>query len=311
VKALADSPLESARNVEATVGVVETAERTDSENSSVLYVPGANRSVSSQSSGVITELSIDVGQPVTNGSSAWSVDGVPVVAYEAAAPLFRDIKEGLSGKDVKIAQQVLADTGFLSGSIDGIAGDVTGDAIAKFNREYGYGKSNRVLGVGSLLWVPEGSGVPTSVTVRVGDSVSPGTEVYVASVEPATISVDVEPVDQQRVVTASGVSVSLPAGQTTVSDPEDVNALAEVVGDKQAFPATVALAEPRTVGTVPASSVVTDAQSRTCFFLDVDGPGIIIEATTGSFGVVDVDPALAGTSVVLNPRAVRMDTSCG
>lgn len=313
--ALSVSPLESATDTAASIGVVEAAERADSSSTTVEYVPGEAFPVTSQSTGLVTELDIAPGEQIEPGSTVLRVDRLPVTAYVSPAPLHRDIEPGMRGDDVVVAQRLLSDLDYLNSSADGIAGSATQAAIRSFNADRGYGNDNMVLSLSSLLWIPEASGPPDTVSVRVGATLEPGAELYVTTAGQGYLAVGVQPADDERVVTVNESPVNLAPGETTITDPDVVATVAATIADSMgadtSIPASIALAQPRQVGTLPAAAMVTDADGSVCFFSSVDGAGTVVEATDGSFGLVDVDAALVGTPVLLNPRDVREDLSCG
>lgn len=311
VWALSVSPLESAADTAASVGSVEVAERTDSGSTTVEYVSGDSFPVVAQSAGVITELDIVPGVSIESGSTVMKVDGLPVTAYVSATPLYRDVEPGMEGDDVAVAQGLLADLGYLGSGADGAAGSVTASAIRSFNADRGYGNDNVVLSRGSLLWVPDDSGAPEAISVRVGEDLDPGAELYATTAGEAHISVGVEASDQYRVLTVGEVNVDLAPGETTITDPDIVVAIAGYMSGEASMPATIALADPQRVGTLPAAALVTDAGGDVCFFSGIEGAGVVVEATDGSFGMVDVEADLVGTPVLLNPRDVRENLTCG
>lgn len=311
VWALSVSPLDSAADTAASIGSVEAAERADSGSTTVEYVSGDSFPVATQSAGVITELDIVPGVPIESGSTVMRVDGLPVTAYVSATPLHRDIEPGMEGEDVAAAQGLLAHLGYLGSGADGTAGPVTEAAIRSFNADRGDGTDNVVLSRGSLLWVPDDAGAPEAVSVRTGVQLEPGAEVYVTTAGEAHVSVSVEASDRHRVLTVGEVNVDLAPGETTIADPDIVAVIAGYLGGEASMPATIALADPRRVGTLPAAALVTDAGGSVCFFSGVQGAGTVVEVSDGSFGMVDVEADLVGTPVLLNPRDVREDLTCG
>ena len=309
VWALAISPLQSASAVRPVVAEVQAAERDHGFSSTATRLPAAEVGVRSQSSGTVTVLSLTAGTSVDQGEVAFAVDGVTVVAYVADAPLYRDITEGLRGDDVATAQKLLVDLGYLD-TVDGAAGVATRTAIRAFNADRGRGTNNTTLAVGSLVWIPAGSEAPAAVSVRVGDVLAPQTPLYTTTTGQASVSVGTTASDADRTLTIGTVTVTLPAGQTSVTEPDDVAALQTMLGDQDSAPATVADVVPEPVGTVPASAVVVDAQGNGCYFTGVDGDPVLIDATEGGYGLVDVGSELVGTPVLVNPRATRGDLSC-
>lgn len=309
VWALAVSPLQSATGPQPLVGAVESAERRDAESTSVALVPAQSFPVLTQSSGTVTMLSIVPDEMVTTGATALVVDGRPVVAYVSASPLFRDIGAGMEGDDVKTAQQLLADLGYL-GAVDGKAGSSTVAAIRAFNTANGLLGQSDFLAVGSLLWIPEGSMAPLSVSARVGQHVAPQTELYTTTSGADRIEVNTKGAEGDRLLKVNSVVVTLPAGQTVLTDAEDVAAIKATLGDQTKSAATLESVTPRTVGTVPTSAVVAEPGGAVCFFTDVHGPGMRIDAAAGSFGLVDVGAELIGSPVLINPRSVRENLKC-
>jgi len=311
VWALSVSPLQSDAPVAPLIAQVQTAARSNSGTTSVTVVPAGERIVKSQASGLVTQIDFTIGDSIGQGEIAMWVEGLPIFAYVAATPLHRDISNGMTGQDVSTAQQLLSDMGYLTG-VDGVVGPNTVAAIRAFNSDAGRGSTNSVLSLSSLLWIPVGSGEPRTVEVEVGDEITRHTPLYTAVVGSPSITIDTEGSSVNRIVTVGTATVPLGAGQTSITDPEDVAALLDQIGGETSAVATVADAEPAEVGTVPASSVIADAAGGVCYFTGPDGKGepVSIAAAAGASGVVDVDPSLIGTPVLVNPRETRSDLSC-
>lgn len=308
--ALQRSPLDSAASAGPLVGTIGSAERDDRVNVSVTVVNAEAFAVTTQTAGVVTALSLEPGTAPVDGTTVFEVDGLAVTAYVAPAPLYRTITRGMVGKDVETAQRLLVSLGYLDAA-DGKAGVRTAKAIVAFNKDHGRSAQGEVLGVDSLLWVPADSGPPLEVRIRVGTTLATGDEIYTTSTGHDTVYVETEATDSDRVLTVGETSVTLPAGATSVTDPGDIEAIVLALNDLTSRNVYLALSTPRLVGTVPASALVTDPTGATCFFADTTSPGTTIETTDGSFGIVDVDPALVGTKVLINPRDVREDLACG
>lgn len=309
VWALRESPLHSAEPEQPLVAQIGAAERRDSVPVALRLVEARPYPVVSQSSGIVTALSLSVGKAVSTGQTVLAVDGLPVVAYVAPSPLYRDIGPGLSGDDVTVAQQFLQEMGYL-GQVDGRVGDATVRAIREFNAAQALPHGD-VLLTSSLLWIPLDSAEPHEITVRVGQRIEPQTELYSTVSGQDQIVVDTAPAPVERMVGLGAERATLPEGQSIIADPNQVAALKEAFGEESTATGTVEGAVPRQVGTLPASAVVVDQRSHTCFFPGVSGEGIRIKAESGSFGLVDVDPALVGQPVLVNPRSTREDLSCG
>ncbi len=311
VWALSASPLKSGAPVAPLIAQVQSAARDNSSTTSVTVVPAGERVVKSQTSGLVTQTVFAVGQPIDHGDIAMRVDGLPVISYVAASPLYRDVSGGMSGSDVSTAQHLLNAMGYLD-VVDGVAGPKTVAAIRAFNADTGRGSANSVLSTNSLLWIPRGGDVPQAVMVQVGDEIAPQTPLFTTAVGSTSITVETERSEVARTLMVGTAMVPLAAGVTSITDPGDVATLLEQMGDQASAVATVSDAELTQVGTVPASAVIVDAAGGACYFTGPDGEGepVKIRVTTGTTGVVDVDPELIGTAVLVNPRETRSDLSC-
>lgn len=306
---LAQSPLSASQQVASTVGHVEAAERDDATVTTVELRGAEPFPVVTQSSGVVTDLAITPGEDIAQGTAVLRVDDREVVALVADSPMYRDVGPGDEGEDVTAVQTLLIDLDLLSGSPTGRVDGPTESAIRAFNQEYG-GTSEAVMLRTSLLWVPADASQPVTVTLRVGTEVTSGTEVYTARAARPVLDVATDASDSDRVLTVGDHQATLPAGEVTVDDDEFVSAVTEMVDDSTTLPASIALAEPRSVGVVPASAVVTDADGSVCFFPGPDGDAVPITQVEGAYGLVDVDADLVGSPVLLNPRDTRQDLTC-
>lgn len=312
VWALARSPLQSSQPSRPVVARVADAERRHDLATTVTFVPAGKLDVSTQSTGTITALSLTPGKAITQGDIALEVDGVPVIAYVSDAPLYRDIGDGTRGRDVRTLQELLMDLEYLDADseIDGTVGPSTRAAIRAFNKDHGRGSSTTTISPGFLLWVPAGTAAPREVAARVGDAAAPRSVLYTTERGTASVTVATDPSGKDRTLTVGSASVTLPAGETTVSGTDHVATVREAMGEQESTAATLTDFEPGRVGTVPASAVVVDADGRACFFPSATGDPVGIHASDGGFGIVDVDVSLVGTPVLVNPRTVRDDLSC-
>ncbi|WP_084130659.1 peptidoglycan-binding domain-containing protein [Demequina sp. NBRC 110055] len=307
------SPLESSARAEPLIGAVEAANRSGDTNVAVT-IEYANAIVpTAHASGTITALNAKVGDEVAQGMQLIEIDARSVVAYVAQAPLYRDISRGDEGDDVRTAQQLLKDLGYLESQADGEAGVSTARAIMAFNEDSGYGKNNTTLSRGALVWVGPEPATVSDMVVALGDAVVPGSEVFTTTASLAAIGVTETgalPRDGAVELEVLGVTTPYQVGTGAVTEPESVSAIAEAMGTLEESVGTIRLATPRTVATVPASALVADGAGRTCFFPGVQEAAIVVEPAGGSLGTVELEPSLLGQTVLLNPREVRSDLSC-
>jgi peptidoglycan hydrolase-like protein with peptidoglycan-binding domain len=313
IRAASQSPLESAADTAPLIGAVERAERFREAQVAIAVETADAFAPTTQASGVVTTLGIVPGSEVATGAVVVTVNDANVTAYVSDSPLFRDISRGLVGRDVATAQAVLKNLGYYSGPVDGKAGLGTERAIVAFNKANGYGDKNTVLWLAALTWVGPAPVTVAEPKVVVGGTVSPGDELFTTTTSLAAIKVTETPNvprDAEVEIVVGDVTAPYDPGSGGVTEPDAVAAIAASLGTATEGVATVRLVTPQEVGTVPASAVVSDPTGATCLFPDVLGVPVIITPLGGTLGTVDLDIALAGQQVLLNPRDVRASLSC-
>ncbi|MFE9561164.1 peptidoglycan-binding protein [Streptomyces sp. NPDC006487] len=88
---------------------------------------------------VVTKVAVGQGDPVVAGKVLLEVSGRPVFALPGALPVYRDLKPGATGDDVKQLQKALAGLGHGTGSDKaGTFGAGTKAALGSFYKSIGY-----------------------------------------------------------------------------------------------------------------------------------------------------------------------------
>ncbi|MEU6237297.1 peptidoglycan-binding protein [Kitasatospora sp. NPDC047058] len=88
---------------------------------------------------VVTKLPVKAGDQVRPGQSVLEVAGRPVFALKGDLPVYRDLRPGAAGQDVKQLQQALEELGFGSdGDPEGSYGTATEAAVKAFYAARGY-----------------------------------------------------------------------------------------------------------------------------------------------------------------------------
>lgn len=104
--------------------------------------------------GTVTTVDITAGQQVTQGQVLYTVGLRPVVAARGEVPAFRDLGEGMAGRDVTQLQQLLIGAGHLSGKADGKFTARTTRAVRAWQRALGVEQTGTVL-AGDVVYVPQ------------------------------------------------------------------------------------------------------------------------------------------------------------
>jgi hypothetical protein len=146
--------------------------------------------------------------------------------------------------------------------------------------------------------------------------VEAGADIFETAAEYVSVDVTSTGVlpDGALVLEVAGRAAPLDRETMTVTEPEFIAHVVSALGEDAAADGgtgRVRLEQPAAVGVLPASAVVSDEGGRTCFFPDVQSEAVLITPSGGSLGTVDVDAALVGRPVLVNPREVRTDVDCG
>jgi len=314
LRAASQSPLESADSPAPLIGTVTVAERSRDVTVAISVEYADALAPTTYASGTVTSVVIAPGDVVVDRALVATVNDAALVAYVSPTPLWRDVYRGLKGADVKVAQRLMTSFGYYTGPIDGDAGYGTEKAFRAFNAAHGYGADNGVLALGSVVWVGPTPVTVSSVSIAAGDLVSPGTEVFSTDSSLAAVKVT-ETASLERTLPVELVvgdtATPYQVGTERVTNPEAVAAIARELGTTTEGTGTIRLVTPISVGTIPSSAAVSTPGGATCFFPDITGPGVAITPLGGSLGTIDVDASLIGSAVLVNPREVREDLSCG
>lgn len=261
-------------------------------------------------SGTVTTIDIDPGQEVGPGTVLLTVGLRPVVIARGEVPSFRDLGEGAHGADVAQLQQLLVDSGHLTGPVDGRFAARTTRAVQRWQRDLGVERTATVA-VGDVLYVPE---LPARVVlgdeVRVGALLDAGAVVARALGAAPEITLtaggssDVPPIGTPVRVTSAdhtwaGVVAELrppPDGTTETTavlrSPEDgplcgTECDAVPLDDTGSLVAHVEVVAPATGAAVPVAALGTAADGSV-FVLDEAGSRrpVTVLATDGSRAVV-------------------------
>jgi len=229
----ASDPLETST---FTVATVATG---DVESSMVLsavaqWVPapvGANRA-----SGVVTEVSVEPGTRIDQGTVLYRVDQRPVVAASGEVPAFRAIGRGAQGVDVVQLQRMLAAVGAYGGPDDGTVGAGTVSAIRRWQKLSGVPQTG-VVELNDVIFIPH---LPVSVILNTdvivrGSMVSGGESVVQALPAAPTFSMPVTDAQAGLLPLGTRVEIASPAGSIWVS------AVSEMKRDESSSTYVVAL----------------------------------------------------------------------
>lgn len=310
-----DSPLRADESARPLVVPVGSASR-DRAVSVVLTVERSEPfQVTGAGAGTVTNVHVAAGERVEAGDPVVDLDDQPRVAFTADAPLWRDLASGDRGEDVDRLREFLTDLGLPAGTVPGRVTPATVEGIRRLNESLGRGTGDLVLHRASLLWIGPAAIRVHEVLVHVGEAVGAGQALVSGPTRPTAVVVEAPegqtwPDADHLLAVGDGLEVPFEPEVGRLEDPESVAAVTEALRADEG-PGMVRLAAPEEVGTLPVAAVVTDADGRTCVFDSESGPPVPIEVSGGSLSIAEVPAEWVGRPVLVNPREVREDLSCG
>lgn len=176
--------------------------------------PASTTTVRAATPGTVTSVSMVEGGEIEAGQELFRVDDRPVLALVTSTPFYRVLGSGDDGDDVLALQRLLAELGYYDGEVDGDYGGGTQEAVRDLLEDRGLERTSRVgPETFQAVGAPDtGTPVAASVSVRVGDTVQPGTTALV--VRPAgalEVVVSINEVDIPKVKTGQAATVTLDA----------------------------------------------------------------------------------------------------
>lgn len=287
----------------------------DSRSVQVTLDQQAGLQLITSATGVLTESSCQNGASVTSGSVPWSANEQPIVALHTAVLLYRDLKVGDTGRDVRALQEELhrlavgsAATGTLTSSdtaaFDKLASTAAGAALAA-------GAISRR----NVVWIPMTTTPIAQCQAQIGSDLT----AQLALTSPATTAGRIVPMPTgllpgTRTLTVDGTPINVdPSGRI-----EDDTALAKLLATPtgQAAAATIssqspvpligtlALNKPLMTASIPASAVI-ESNGTTCV-IDAGESRRSVAVVSSQLGrsiVSFTSTAAPPTSVQVNPPA--------
>jgi len=157
--------------------------------------------------GVITSLPAE-GAVVSKGRAIYRVGDEPVVVMYGGVPLYRTLRSGVEGADVKEFEANLSSLGYGGFNVDDTYTDSTASAVKTWQNDLGMNATG-VIDPGRIFMVP-GPVRVTDLQTEASAHIAPGQPVltYTGTVRVVTIDLDVN--DQNLAKKGAKVTVTLP-----------------------------------------------------------------------------------------------------
>ena len=306
----------------------------DPQDASVTVVPGPTRTLTSAVGGRLTSFSCAVGSRMTSGTSAFSIDGTPILLLATGVPLWRDIRIGDHGDDITALQTELTRLGF-GANADGKWGARSQNAYESLLRKRGM-RLDPSGGVSAerIAWLPSETAAVSNCAASVGDTVEPTQAVarFPAGLASATVAVgstgsagsagsagstgstgSAKSQTGDRVIVVDDARIPLPA-DGRLTDQDALDTIANSFGYRQAMSGTdggpddqqpsiafqTVLTTPLRVAVVPPSAVYGLEGNRGC--VRQRGNSVPVSIVGSQLGETLIRSDHALSRVELNPR---------
>lgn len=175
---------------------------------------GTPRAVTARTEGTLTAVP-SAGDRIRRGETLFRVDDQDVPLLYGSVPAWRDLTEGVEGRDVRQLERNLAALGYDGFTVDGDYTDATADAVQEWQEDLGLDETG-VLTPADIVF-HDGPVRVDSVDATLGTVLMPGASILTVTGTEVAVSVELE-TDQRRLAPVGGeVEVELPDGSAVTA----------------------------------------------------------------------------------------------
>ena len=243
------------------------------------------------------------------GAPLFKVDERPVVALYGSVPLYRTLREGTKGRDVRQLERNLAALGYTGFTVDDTYTAATAEVVRTWQARHGLPATGTVE-LGQVVFLP-GSVRIARHTALVGDTIGAASGEGGASVLSYTgttkkVTVELEVADQALAVKGRKVTVTVPGLRTVKGKISQVGTVVTAEGSTSngttsdgtssaasgpRIDVTVTIADQKALGSLDAAPVDVDFVSNKRESVLAVPVVALLALTQGGFGVEVVDGA--------------------
>jgi hypothetical protein len=220
---------------------------------------GSPYTVINHARGVYTGLP-DNGDKVGCGGALYRVDDEPVLLLCGGLPVYRTLRQGMRGRDVRQLNRNLHQRGGTAFTAD------TERALRALQRRKGSAGTGE-LHVGDAVFLPEAVRI-SKVTWQVGGSATPGAPVLSATSDTLVVQVDIDPSQQGEVRKGDRAQISLPGNRLVRGRVAGFGRVARIPGGQGGRPADatiptfITLADPAKASGLDQAPVDVDITTK-------------------------------------------------
>ncbi|CNE49353.1 spore cortex-lytic enzyme [Mycobacterium tuberculosis] len=275
----------SAHGVRTATAVVSRGDLVDTETVDGKLTYGDVREVWAGASGVVT-WAPERGAMVKRGGTLLKVAGRPVTLMYGGSPMYRTLRDGMSGKDVRQLEKNLRALGYGGMTVDDEFTGATEAAVREWQDDRGLAETGavdpgQVVFLGGAVRIRE-------VEAPEGKRVGQGQPVLTVAGTERVVHVDLDADKQDLAKEGAAVSVRLPGGRTIKGKITEVSGVAESTGSGQDKKTTIGVdisigdAETGRLDEAPVSVELESERKKDVLSVPVEA---LLALREGGFGV--------------------------
>jgi len=183
----------------------------DRQNVDGTLAHGDPTSIATRGSGTVTQMPAE-GTTIGRGKAIYHLDNKPVTLLYGSLPVYRMLKSGVKGADVKQFETNLWALGYRGFTVDSTYSSATADMVEDWQDDLGLTETGAVE-TSQIVYAP-GEVRVNSLTVQAGALVSPGSEVLKVTGTAALATVSLDASSARLAKNGATVQVTLPEGKT-------------------------------------------------------------------------------------------------
>jgi peptidoglycan hydrolase-like protein with peptidoglycan-binding domain len=251
---------------------------------------------------------------VRRGEALFKIDQRPVVSLYGSVPLYRALRVGVVGVDVKQLETNLSALGYKGFTVDNTFSSGTATAVKAWHTKLGLSPATGAVEPGQVVYTPGPVRIAAQAS-RVGATVGrgeAGATVLSYTATTRLVTVNLKVVDQELAVKGGKVTVTIPGGKqvngtitkvgTVATGPNQGNAGSAGEGNPVSTDATIAvsvdIADQKALGTLEAAPVDVDFVSGKREGVLTVPVAALLALPEGGYGVEVVEGSTSRTVAV-------------
>ncbi|MBQ0862183.1 efflux RND transporter periplasmic adaptor subunit [Streptomyces smyrnaeus] len=225
---------------------------------------GGERKINAAGAGTLT-WTAKTGSVVKRNGKLFAVDDRFVRLMRGSQPMYRTLKKGVEGADVRQLEENLAALGYTGFTVDEEYTGLTADAVQRWQEANG-DKETGSVGPEDITFAPDDIRIE-SFSRSVGDRTAPGQPVLTTTGSERVVSMKLDVAESGAVKQGDKVTVELPDGKSAEGEIRTVGTSAEKEGgdsedDSAKVKVTVTLDEPEQVEALDQAPVTVELKGQ-------------------------------------------------